>query len=420
MPMNLLYNTGIHTYAAAVRAAAATGVSAKARAMVRGQRQSLERIARWKENHPGGFDLWVHAASLGEFEQGRPLIERVLAENPEANILLSFFSPSGYTVRENFHPRVLTVYLPLDTPGAARRFVQAASPRAAVFVKYEFWGNILQTLRRLGTPVYLISAVFRPSQAFFRKGGATFRTILRQYSHIFVQDQASAALLAGIGHSNVTVAGDTRFDRVAAIGSAPPDIAPLEALRRRAPFLLVAGSTWPPDEEGIAKYLTENPQTAAIIAPHEFNDQRLAALGQQLGKDHTVRLSKINGSIPEGTRYVLVDSFGLLSKLYAYADVAYIGGGFGAGIHNINEAAAWGVPVVFGPNNSKFLEAQDLKRLGGAFQIATPGECPETLRRLQTDDTLRRKAAATALEYIKSNIGATDKIWQHIKSDLKG
>ncbi len=306
--MNLIYNTAIAAYGGAVRLAALSG--GKAAAMVEGHRQTLSRVRDGLQGRDG-YDLWVHVASLGEFEQARPLLERFLEAQPEARVLLSFFSPSGYKVRSNFHPRVTSVYLPMDTEKNARALVEAANPAMAVFVKYEFWGNYLEQLHKHGVPTYLISAVFRPGQIFFKPWGGMFRQMLGHFKHLFVQNEDSARLLRGIGVENITVAGDTRFDRVASVSSVIPSVPALDALRSRAPFMLVAGSSWPKDEDVYFPWLAAHPEVCAIIAPHEFDGPRLKRMVDRLGQDKTLLLStcKDQKELPEKIRYVIVDSF---------------------------------------------------------------------------------------------------------------
>ncbi len=415
--MSLLYNLGIGTYGMAARLAALS--SEKVHDMLEGQKQTFARLAEFRRTlAPGGFDLWVHASSLGEFEQGRPLIEAFLAANPDAAVLLSFFSPSGYRVRHNFHPRVAVVYLPFDTPDNARRFVDEAAPAMAVFVKYEFWGNYLHELRTRRIPTYIISAIFHPGQIFFRPWGGEFRDILRCFTHLYVQDEASRKLLAGIGIGNVTVAGDTRFDRVAAIGKTKEIIPLFESFRHRASFMLVAGSSWPADEEIYFPWLKAHPQVCAVIAPHEFDKTRVEALRQRLGAGSAMAFSELleKKTVPEGLKYIILDTFGMLSKVYSIADVAYVGGGFGAGIHNINEPAAWGVPVVYGPRHRKFNEATALKRAGGGFSVDGRSTLEDVLTTLLTDGDRRRSAAEAARRFIAENIGATERIMADITS----
>ena len=380
--MTPLYNAGIHLYRAAARIAAMR--SRKVATMIGGQRETLERLrAERKRIAPEGYDLWVHAASLGEFEQGRPLMERFRREHPEARILLSFFSPSGYEVRKNYPVADTIVYLPFDTPSAARAFIEAAAPKCAVFVKYEFWGNYITRLRKLGIPVYIISAIFRPGQIFFRPWGGDFRRILRSYDRLFVQDDNSGRLLHGIGIDNVTVAGDTRFDRVTDIMAARKELPEVEAFCEGSPFTLVIGSSWQPDEDVYIDWLHAHPEVKTI-------------------------------SDPAPVRYLIVDSFGLLSSLYRFADVAIIGGGFGAGIHNLNEAAVYGIPVLFGPRHGKFKEASDLIAKGGGFEMADAPSGRAILDSLLADKEMRSRAGQAAGDYIRASIGATDKIYNAI------
>ena len=425
--MNLLYNAAIALYGAGARLAACR--SDKAAKMVSGQKTALETLARVrKEKCPGGFDFWVHAASLGEFEQARPLIEAIRRSRPEATICLSFFSPSGYEVRKDYPMVDAVVYLPFDSPSKARTFVSAIAPHMAIFVKYEFWGNILSCLHEDNTPTYLISAIFRPGQAFFKPWGGQFRKMLRCYTHIFVQDENSRELLASIGIDNVTVAGDTRFDRVTDIMSKTVHIPAIEKWLADSPFTLVAGSSWPEDEQHYIPWVNDNAGVRLILAPHEFNEQRIQNLVSRFRMPVT-RWSEIpeNGEIPADTRILIIDSFGLLSSLYRYGHAALIGGGFGAGIHNINEAAVYGIPVVFGPNHHKFREALGLLECGGAYTYDSSRSLSailDTLSKNPTSDNgasaltsnapSRVRAGEKAAEYIKGNLGATRRILQAI------
>lgn len=406
--MNPLYNACIGLYRLGASAAALR--SGKVKEMLRGQRDTLEQLESVrKEKAPDGFDVWVHAASLGEFEQGRPIIERLRREHPEKTILLTFFSPSGYRVRKDYGQVDHVAYLPFDTPSFAKRFMEAARPRMAIFVKYEFWGNYLEELKRRGVPTYIISAIFRPGQAFFKPWGGEFRKMLGCFTHLYLQDENSKELLRGIGITNTTVAGDTRFDRVTDIRRAAKDVAEIERFMKGPEVCIVAGSTWEPDEAILAGWLKRHKEAKAIIAPHEFDEARLRELERRLGEG-TVRLSALQkGEAPaEGARVVIADCFGLLSSLYRYGQIAYVGGGYGAGIHNINEAAVYGVPVVFGPRHEKFKEAADLIALGGGF------DNPEILEKLYEDSEFRENAGKIAGKYIKDNIGASEKIYSEI------
>lgn len=405
--MNPLYNTGIAIYRAAVRVAAAR--NPKAAGMTAGQRETFARLeARFV---PGDRPLWVHAASLGEFEQGRPLIEAVRRRWPGRKILLTFFSPSGYEVRKDYDGADAVCYLPFDTPANARRLISAVNPCAAVFVKYEFWGNYLECLHDAGIPTFLISAIFRPGQIFFRPWGGMFRKMLRCFTHIYVQDKRSRDLLASVGVTDVTVAGDTRFDRVTDVLRTARPTPVLETWRAAGGPVLIAGSSWEADEDRYLPWLNSRTDVRAVIAPHEFDETRLQRIASRV-EGKCVRLSEMerDPDAAADARCVIVDSFGHLSALYRYGDIAYIGGGFGSGIHNINEAAVYGMPVVFGPNNRKFKEAADLKSAGGAFEVTDARTLADTLTRLTDDAALRSDAGRRAGDYIASNIGATDRI----------
>lgn len=422
--MNLLYHTAIAAYGGAVRIAALC--SRKPRLMAEGQRQTFDRLRHFRNTTvPDGFDVWFHAASLGEFEQARPLIEALLEKAPEKKILVSFFSPSGYTVRENYDPRVAVVYLPMDTRRNAAEFIDLAQPKTVIFIKYEFWGNYLTELGRRGIPTYIISSIFRPGQIFFRPYGEMFRKMLRQFRHLYVQDSNSRELLATIGLTNVTVAGDTRLDRVAAIRDKARDIPQIDVFKAAAPdaFTLVAGSSWPKDEEVYFPWLHRHPEVRAIIAPHEFDSARLARMQRELGPDSMLYsdFERLYDSSPEQAaetarrlKYIIIDCYGLLSSLYRYADAAYVGGGFGVGIHNINEAAVYGIPVVFGPKHGKFKEASDLIAAGGAFSISDAAEGDAILTRLFSEPSSRRRSGEAAGKYITSGLGATRLIMKDI------
>lgn len=411
--MNQLYNTGITLYSLAARAASLR--SAKVHKMIRGQRRAIETLRRRLGSRPGC--IWFHASSLGEFEQGRPLIERLRREHPEKPILLSFFSPSGFEVRKNYPFVDAVVYLPFDTPKRVRKFLDAARPSMAVFIKYEFWGNYLSNLKSRNIPTYIISSIFRPTQVFFKPWGGIFRNMLECFNRIYVQDEDSRRLLDSIGVKHVAVAGDTRFDRVTDIMNSTFDIESVRNFTSRGKFTLIAGSSWEADEDIYIPWLNAHrTSTQAIIAPHEFDAPRLKVLLDKF-KGEAMLLSeyeKLSEKSTENIRAIIVDSFGKLSSIYRYGDIAYIGGGFGAGIHNINEAAVYGIPVVFGPKHEKFKEARDLVHNQGAFCIRNQEECNKVLNNLLDCTALRTEAGQIAGAYIKQNIGATDRIYNDI------
>lgn len=416
--MHPFYTLGIHAYCGALRLAAMR--HPKARKLIRGQRDVFRRLNSLVGNRPGKW-VWIHAASLGEFEQGRPLIERIRRERPDLKVLLTFFSPSGYEVRHNWQGADAVSYLPLDTPRRVRRFLDILRPVTAIFVKYEFWGNYLAELKRRDIPTYIISSIFREGQIFFRSYGGEFRRMLRCFTRIYVQDRASLERLASIGITNVTVAGDTRFDRVTDVRRTLVEMPALDRFAAGTANVLVAGSTWPADEEILFPALRSLPQLKVIVAPHEFDSLRLEQMRAALGALGPVAMlseleSRPADIDPLTLRFVIVDSFGRLSSIYRKATMAYIGGGFGTGIHNINEAAAYAVPVIYGPRHSKFKEASDLIACGGGFCIRSEAELLSTLSTLSNDRHAREAAGKAAGAYIARSIGATDIIFNDLFS----
>jgi 3-deoxy-D-manno-octulosonic-acid transferase len=354
--------------------------------------------------------VWFHAASLGEFEQGRPVMEALRKSHPEYKIILTFFSPSGYEVRKNYNGADIVCYLPLDTPRNAKRFVDLVNPEKIIFIKYEFWPNFLSYCRKKEISTYVISAVFRKSQIFFKWYGKPYANILSSIKCMYVQDENSKKLLSSIGITNVTVAGDTRFDRVMEIFENARQL-PIAESFREGNRVLVAGSSWPKDEELIFKYLQSNPELKLIIAPHVLSVDHLNDIEERIGVSCIRYSAATNESVKE-VRCLLIDNMGMLSSLYRYGDIAYIGGGFGVGIHNTLEAAVYGIPVVFGPNFGKFNEAKDLVALGGGFSIQDYVELQSTLDWL----LLHKGAGKIAGNYVKQNQGATMKIIEGIFS----
>lgn len=406
--MNPLYNFGISLYSAAVGIAALR--QGKARLMKAGQARTFGILA--EKVDPTATYVWIHVSSLGEFEQGRPLIEMIKKADPEKHILLTFFSPSGYEVRKDYPLADVVCYLPFDKPGLVRRFLDAVRIEKAIFVKYEFWGNYLQELKRRGIPTYIISAIFRPTQVFFKPYGATFRHMLGCYDTLFVQDEDSRRLLAGIGVDNVVVAGDTRFDRVTDILEDHTDLPIVESFTRGA-FTLFAGSSWQPDEEFLIPFFNAHPEMKMVIAPHEISESRISGILSSL-KRKAVRYTQTTAEEAAEADCLIIDCYGILSKSYRFATVAYVGGGFGVGIHNINEAAVYGIPVVFGPKYDKFKEARDLTALEGAFSINGADEYNLVMTRLLTDGEYLKKHGEIAGRYIHDNLGATRRIYDAV------
>lgn len=409
--MNVLYNIGIAALKVAAKCAAMH--SAKIKKMVNGQAQTFDVLSRGITSADRGNVVWIHAASLGEFEQGRPLIEMIKRNSPGQKILLTFFSPSGYEVRKDYKGADVVCYLPFDTPANARRFIDMVSPRMAIFVKYEFWGNYLQQLCRRQVPTYIISSIFRRNQAFFRPYGGMFRRMLDCFTRIYVQDEGSRQLLSSIGVNDVTVAGDTRFDRVSDILATCKPFPVVEQFAASSPFTLIMGSSWQPDEDIVIPYFNSHPGMKLIIAPHEFDDARLSDLKQRISRP-TLLYSEATEDNISSADCLIIDCFGILSSCYRYAQAAYVGGGFGVGIHNLNEAAVYGIPVVFGPNHSKFKEAHDLIECGGGFSINGKDDFVKIADRLTTDPQFLSTSGKAAGDYIKQHLGATKLIYNEI------
>lgn len=407
--MDFLYNTGISLYKLGVRAASLK--NHKAKQLLEGQARTFSYL---KERlTPGTRYIWIHAASLGEFEQGRPLIEMIKAKQPDAHIVLSFFSPSGYEVRKGYNMVDAVVYLPFDLPENVDKFINLVNPQMAIFIKYEFWGNYLKTLKRRGIPTYLVSAIFRPGQVFFKPWGGMFREVLSCFTTMFVQNAASRTLLNKIGFNNVEVAGDTRFDRVADVRNAAKDFPVVERFVSNSKFILVAGSSWQPDEDIIVPYFNSHPGMKLILAPHEFDKERLDALLAKFKRPVSL-YSCASADEMEQCDALVVDCFGILSSLYRYGQVAYVGGGFGAGIHNVNEAAVYGMPVVFGPNHKKFREATDLIACGGGFAIDGDEAFAKVMDKMLSNKAFLEKSGTIADKYIQSHLGATDFVYANI------
>jgi 3-deoxy-D-manno-octulosonic-acid transferase len=402
--MKYLYNVGILIYILGARIL--SPFKSKAMLWIRGRKDwvSLLRQRTSRNN----TNIWIHCASLGEFEQGRPLIEAIKKIKPDYKIILTFFSPSGYEIRRNYDQADYVCYLPADTPQNAEKFVSIINPIAAIFVKYEFWHNYTSVLKKKSIPLYLISGIFLPGQIFFKWYGSFFRNMLPRFSHIFVQDKQSMEMLAGIGIENVSVAGDTRFDRVIQIADSSGNIRQIE-LFRGAEKLFLAGSSWWQDEEIISQYINADPDRMKwIFAPHEIHKANIDRIEKML-RTSVARFSEFTEK-SEKARVLILDNIGMLSSAYRYAYIAAVGGGFGKGIHNVLEPACWGIPVVFGPNHNKFREAEDLIRLKGAGCFSTVEEFSRIVDNWLSDREGYRKSSQTAAAYIKENAGATDKI----------
>ena len=403
-----MYTIAIYLYALAVRLASLT--NRKARLMIKGHRKTWRTLrdhAKERQHY-----VWFHAASLGEVVQGRPLMERLRREHPEKRILLTFFSPSGYEVRKDYAGADLVCYLPFDTPLNARRFIRLVQPEKAFFIKYEFWHHYIDELHRAGVPVYSVSSIFRNDQIFFRPYGRGYARVLHHFNHFFVQNEASRRLLNSLGVTQVSVTGDTRFDRVIDIRNQAKSL-PLAAALTGDSRTIVAGSTWPPDEEILIPYFNSHPELKLIIAPHEVNEERLRSIEQRL-KRPALRYSQATPESSAQADCLIIDGYGLLSSLYRYATLAYVGGGFGVGIHNVPEAAVYGVPVFFGPNNQRFREARDLINEGGSFEVTSADDFQAQADRLLADERALAKSGQASGDYIRRNSGATEAIFREV------
>jgi 3-deoxy-D-manno-octulosonic-acid transferase len=406
--MSFLYNIVILIFTALVRLAAP--FNSRARLLSEGWKEWRSRIeGKAGEN---GKTVWMHCASLGEFEQGRPVIEAIRKSKPDVKIVLTFFSPSGYEVRKNYKEADCICYLPADTPANASEFIRLVNPDIAIFVKYEFWSNYISVLHRNNIPLYLISGIFRPGQHFFKWYGSYFRSLLGKFEMFYLQDAGSQSLLRSIGITRTVVAGDTRFDRVAEIAAAAKDLPRIEAFRG-GEKLFLAGSSWEPDEEIIAKYINMNPSKMKwVFAPHEIHAANVERL-EKLFTVKVIRFSEYDGS-PTDARVLIIDNIGMLSSAYRYAYIAAIGGGFGKGIHNVLEAACWGIPVLFGPKHEKFREAVELIKENGAVSYNSFDKFSETLNKWLDDEAFYLNTAKAASSYVKKNTGATDMIMSGI------
>jgi len=401
--MTLLYKIGIFFYSLLIRLV--SPFNEKAKQFVVGRKNWKEALHSQIEKE--ARYIWFHCASLGEFEQGRPVIEEIKQQFPEYKIVLTFFSPSGYEIRKNYDGANIVSYLPMDTKANAQAFINMVKPEKVFFIKYEFWYFYISELKNQNIPLYLFSAIFRENQHFFKNTpwGKWFRKALFQFEHFFVQNKTSAELLKSIGLSNISVSGDTRFDRVATIARAAKEIPIVNKFKGNSQ-LIVAGSTWKPDEELLIEFINQNKDVKFIIAPHEVSAININRIHQLLTKP-AISFSNINENEIDQYQVLIIDSIGLLSSLYQYGNLAYIGGGFGVGIHNILEAATFGMPIVFGPNYKKFKEAVDLTSNGGAFSITNFIELNHTLKQLTSDKKVLYNAYRISKDYVGKNVGST-------------
>lgn len=397
----------------------------KVRKMWRGEREAF-KILKQKVD-PNAKYIWFHAASLGEFEQGRPLMERIRRDYPQYKILLTFYSPSGYEVRKNYEGADIICYMPVDTRLNAIRFLRLVRPVMAFFIKYEFWSNFLHILKHRNIPTYSVSSIFREDQVFFKWYGRSYAGVLKCFTRFFVQNEESKRLLEGIGITAVDVVGDTRFDRVLQIKEAAKQLPICEAFRTGVASsqsadvphhdfkVFVAGSSWPPDENIFIPFFNEHKDWRLLIAPHVIAEEHLKLILSLIKGKKVVRYTQTTPEEAAEADVLIIDCFGLLSSMYNYGDVAYIGGGFGVGIHNTLEAAVWNMPVIFGPNNKKFQEAQGLLKSGGGFEINTYEDFSGLMSSLMNDETFLKQAGDKAGVFVAHLAGATDKVLVSVK-----
>lgn len=397
----------------------------KVRKMWRGEREAF-KILKQKVD-PNAKYIWFHAASLGEFEQGRPLMDRIRKDYPQYKILLTFYSPSGYEVRKNYEGADIICYMPVDTRLNAIRFLRLVRPVMAFFIKYEFWSNFLHILKHRNIPTYSVSSIFREDQVFFKWYGRSYAGVLKCFTRFFVQNEESKRLLEGIGITAVDVVGDTRFDRVLQIKEAAKQLPICEAFRTGVASsqsadvphhdfkVFVAGSSWPPDENIFIPFFNEHKDWRLLIAPHVIAEEHLKLILSLIKGKKVVRYTQTTPEEAAEADVLIIDCFGLLSSMYNYGDVAYIGGGFGVGIHNTLEAAVWNMPVIFGPNNKKFQEAQGLLKSGGGFEINTYEDFSGLMSSLMNDETFLKQAGDKAGTFVAHLAGATDKVLTSVK-----
>ena len=399
-----LYNIGISFYGLIVSAFSI--FNSKAKLFSQGRKNIFDHIEKTLDGTKK--HIWFHFASLGEFEQGRPLLEKIKELHPQKRIVITFFSPSGYEVRKNYALATGVFYLPLDTAGNAKRFISLINPEMAIFTKYEFWYHYFKTLNNQQIPLYLISGIFRPNQIFFRWYGSFHRRILGFVDHFFVQNTESVNLLKQLQLENVSLSGDTRFDRVAEHALSPKKVTLVENGWIKNP-VFIAGSTWPADERLIAALIQQQPDWQFIIAPHEIDEAHIHDIEKLI--PGAVRYSNLDNGTAGKPQTLIIDNIGLLSSLYQYASISYIGGGFGVGIHNTLEAAAFGIPVIFGPRYDKFQEAKDLIDLTAARSIETESDLSAAFTHFREN----KEAGKIAQKYVNEKTGSTRQILEFIE-----
>lgn len=403
--MLLLYTLGLRLYRFLILLA--SPFNSKARLFIEGRKGLFSKLKHQLGNVSGDI-IWIHCASLGEFEQGRPIIEAIKRKEPSKRILLTFFSPSGYEIRKNYPLADIVSYLPIDTPKNASKFLSIVHPKAVFFIKYEWWYHITKEIKHLDIPLYSVSCIFRESQPFFKKSNSLQRKILAHFTHFFVQNKDSKDLLSSIGFSNCTITGDTRFDRVAEICAQKKELPIIKVFSGNATTFII-GSSWPEDIDVIAEVVNRYTELKVIIAPHELGEGNFKHIEQKF-TSQSVRYSKCSEVDISKANLMIIDNMGMLSSIYQYADIAYIGGAFGKGLHNTLEAATFGLPILFGPKYNRFQEAKDLLKLKGAFSIKDKDSFSLIFDKLINDSSFRTETGNHSRKYVLENTGATDEI----------
>ena len=414
--MRTLYTLGIFIYGFDIKVASLC--NGKARLWVRGRRQQFGRMRQLIPDDQRPC-VWVHASSMGEFEQARPVIELIHSQFPSHKIVVTFFSPSGYEIRKNYDLAYAVLYMPLDTPRNTRRFLDIVKPPVALFVNYDFWFNFLSELNKRNVPTFIFSTIFRPSQYFFKWYGRWFRRQLGTFTHFFVQNEESKTLLQGIGFENVTITGDTRFDRVAKIAATAKSDDIVERFINGKPVVM-AGSSWPTDEQILQQFITTTPHDVKlIVAPHEIDESHVSQIKRLFGKTAVCYTEATSETDFSDVKSLIVNTMGMLSSLYRYSHIAYIGGGFGTGIHNILEAVVYGTPVCFGPNHSKFQEAKDIIARGGGAVVFSANGFSYIVNNWLSDNELWKETSDICRQYTQANIGSAEKIFETVSNYLK-
>lgn len=410
--MNFIYNLSAHLAFFFLKVYAL--FNAKMKLFVKGRKETFQKLSTLKKEDKV---IWFHAASLGEFEQARPILEEIKKKYLKHKILVTFFSPSGYEIRKNYSLADVVCYLPFDTKSKVKRFVDLVNPEIAIIVKYEFWPNLLNQLKKKSVPTILVSGIFRESQFFFKSSGKWMRKSLSAFNHFFVQDESSKKLLESINFKNVSLSGDTRFDRVSKILEQDNSL-PFISEFKNNQYTIVAGSTWQEDEELLVNYINQSSNEKFIIAPHNINAKSIQNLKKSITKETVLFSQKERKNLTDYNVFIL-DTIGLLTKVYSYADVAYVGGGFKTGLHNILEPATFGIPIIIGPEYKKFNEAIDLVQLKGCISVHNQSTFYSIFNTLKLDDILRKETGKINDQYIKNKTGATAQIMKYINKQIK-